>query len=219
MQEPKERHRNRTVVGFATIAVVLLSPEFRIVMSRPAQHHEMLLIGNRKRTEQHGIDGAEDRCVGADAKRQRENCNQRKSRRFRQHAHGIAQVPCGIAPVVFHALAPVHLPSKPLADPLHCDQISKPAFRFLPGGIRLPTLRNQILRLGLDMKAKFIAHVRGYVRPEKTVEAAPNRNRLHLSSSRSGGCTAPSTFATAAAYASHVFTSWRRCLRPAVVSE
>ena len=66
--------------------------QLRLVMRAPTKNHQALRVFGRQRPEHHRVDDAEDRGVGADAERQREDCNSGKARRFRQHPQRITQV-------------------------------------------------------------------------------------------------------------------------------
>ena len=49
-------------------------------------------VAVRQGAEQHAVDDAEDRAVGADAQRERERRDEREARRLAQGAEGVAQV-------------------------------------------------------------------------------------------------------------------------------
>ena len=54
--------------------------------------HQAIRIGVAERPQEHGVDEAEDRAVGADTERQREHGDQREGRRLRQRAQRLPQV-------------------------------------------------------------------------------------------------------------------------------
>jgi hypothetical protein len=100
------------VVCFAAIAVVALAPEFRIVTSRPAEDEQVLLIRNRQRAEQHRIEAAKDRCIGADTQTQRDHYDGSKPRILEKLADAVSYV----AADIFQLREP---PS--FAAPLRCE--------------------------------------------------------------------------------------------------
>src|SRR5208282_1566378 len=105
--------------------------------------------------------------------------------------------------------AALHFFSHAYADLLHGAQVSELALGLLPRGFRRPALSDQVVNFRPKMKAQFVSYIGRRVGSKQPGVAAPHRNRLHATSSGNGGCVAPSTFATALAYASQVFTSER----------
>ncbi|HWT44914.1 MAG TPA: hypothetical protein VN085_03070 [Vicinamibacterales bacterium] len=75
VHHPRGGERRRLAVGFPV-----------------PQEHDVARIGERQRTEQHGVDDAEDGRVGADADRQRQQRHDREARRPPQPAHRIVDV-------------------------------------------------------------------------------------------------------------------------------
>src|SRR5215472_14450177 len=56
------------------------------------QAHQPVRFGKRKRSQQHGVDDAENRAVGADPQSQREYGDERESRAFAQQPQRVAKV-------------------------------------------------------------------------------------------------------------------------------
>ena len=64
--------------------------------------HQAIGLRKRQRLEQHAVDDAEDRGVGADAERQRDDRGEREGRRGAKLSRGVADV----VPEVVHDVAP-----------------------------------------------------------------------------------------------------------------
>src|SRR6185503_2543484 len=56
------------------------------------QHHQLIGLPERKRPQEHRVDDGEDRGVGADAERQREDGHGGETRAREQHADGVAKI-------------------------------------------------------------------------------------------------------------------------------
>ena len=84
------------MVCFPAIAVVALAPELRIVTSRPAEDNQVLLIRHRERAEQHRINGAEDRCIGADTQGQGDDYDRSKPRILEELSDAVDDIAANI---------------------------------------------------------------------------------------------------------------------------
>ena len=69
-----EAHGSDEAVGVAALDVVLVDAD------------ELIAVGKRQGTQDDGVDGGEDRAVGADAEREGEDDGERERRRFAQEA-------------------------------------------------------------------------------------------------------------------------------------
>ena len=64
----------------------------RAVVAAPAQAHETVGVGHRQRPEEHAVDGAEERGVGADAQRERDQHHERPAPGLPQHPDRMTKV-------------------------------------------------------------------------------------------------------------------------------
>jgi hypothetical protein len=96
-----------------------------------------------------------------------------------------------------------------LTYPLHSAEVSKLELGLFASSFGTPALTDEVVGFGFQVEAQFVIHIGGRIGAEKTGIAAPKRRDGHRISSGSGNRVAASTLATAAAYASHVLTSWR----------
>ena len=79
------RHLLEDAIHFAPVQVITWRDDVVSLVARDVKfpdHDELLGIGIGELTQQQRVDDAEDRCVRADTKRQRDHRDQRKSRRF-----------------------------------------------------------------------------------------------------------------------------------------
>ena len=88
-------HRTEAVVAIAEIQVVGRGQgEGAAVLLAALQNHgQPARVPVRQRAQQHRVDQAEDRRIGADAERQHQDRRQRESRRLRKHTQAVNQVP------------------------------------------------------------------------------------------------------------------------------
>ena len=74
-------------VGWRCIAVALFCLAIGV-----RDQHEIVRAGKRQRPQQHGVDDAEDRGVGADADCKREDREEKKAGRPPERAGGVAEI-------------------------------------------------------------------------------------------------------------------------------
>ena len=91
------RHRRNAPALVAEIGVVRIRMD--VAAHRPAvicisapDHHDLIWVFEWKRAQKNGIDHAEDRAVGANAERKREDGDDGEDRRFDQHPESVFQV-------------------------------------------------------------------------------------------------------------------------------
>ena len=134
---------------------------------------QAIRIAVRQRLEQHAVHHAEDRAVGADAERERDQRRRGKRRRAAQHAEGIADV----LPQLGEKFRSLHVSSPPFVDGdaflpravVIAESLERQPARALRGF----ALLDQLADPHLDMKGQLRVDVRGRFEAEEAPESRP----------------------------------------------
>ena len=130
-------------------------------------------VGKRQRPQQDCVHHAEDCRVGGDAEGQDQHGNDGEPAIFAQRAQGIAKILRARAPEISTLHVAVPLFTHQFAGLPHSLQIAEQAFRLTPGGIPLPTLRDQLVHFGIEVEAEFVVHIGRRIGAEQARIAAP----------------------------------------------
>ena len=125
----------------------------------PAQLHQLPRIPDRQHPEQHRVDQAEDRGVGADTKGQRDHGDDGKAGAPPEHTEPVSQV----SPQIVNDAESARVPTFFLDQLDASEGTQSRVARLLRRHARLDV----VLDLSFDMEAQLLVHVAVEVRPEE----------------------------------------------------